>query len=143
MTSNTDPSGVASASSELTSVYAAWKAFDKSYAGNNAWAPTPNVGWLRYQFDVAKMVDGYAISAESGEYGANRSPRDWTFQGSNDGSSWTTLDTKTGITFADGETRVYSFTNTTAYSYYQINVTANNGDTYLTIGELKMAGYER
>lgn len=65
----------------------------------------------------------------------NRNPKNWTFEGSNNGSSWTTLDTQTNITWSAGQTKTFNFSNSTAYLYYRLVVTANNGDTYLSFTE--------
>lgn len=91
MTSNTAPSGTASASSEVDAYNAAWKAMQSHPPG---WVPvgmSPFPCWLRYSFAVAQTVGSYSIDAR---WNAGGSPSDWTLQGSNDGSSWTTLDTQ-------------------------------------------------
>lgn len=70
-----------------------------------------------------------------------RAPKDWTFEGSNDNSSWTTLHTVTNQTGWDsGETRYFEPTDvSTAYRYFRINFTANNGDaTYVQMAEIHM-----
>lgn len=132
MTSNTAPSGIASANSNDTLAY---NAFDNnSFTG---WNPTSGTtGWLRYKFASAKVINRYAITPQQ----AARAPKTWTFQGSNDGSDWTTLDTQTNITgWVDNTPRTpFSFSNTIAYLYYRLNVTANNGDASLMIAELAM-----
>lgn len=97
-----------------------------------------STGWLQAQLTAAAALTRYAITSRSGF--AGRAPNTWTFEGSNDGSTWTTLDTQTGITWSGGDTKSYTFTNTTAYLYYRLNVTANNGDTYLDCTELAL-GY--
>ena len=51
----------------------------------------------------------------------------FTFHGSNDGSSYTTLKTHSGVLSTYTTTAKYTFTNTTAYRYYKINVTDNAG----------------
>ena len=95
-------------------------------AGGNA------TGWIQFDFseEDAFAVDGLTMtSANDGE---SRTPKNWTLQGSNDGASWTIVDTQTDETgWSTFETRSYSFTNTTAYKMYKLNVTANNGDTGL------------
>ena len=92
-------------------------------------------GWLRAQLNTATAVTSYKITRRDDI--PARNPKDWTFEGSNDGSTWTTLDTQTGITWPTaGETKSFTFTNSTAYTYYRVNVSANNGDTYLSIAEL-------
>ncbi len=89
-----------------------------------------STGWLQFDFseDDAFVVDGYTITSANDS--PDRTPKDWTLQGSNDdGATWTTVDTRTGETgWSTFEKRPYSFTNTTAYKIYKLDVTANNGD---------------
>lgn len=59
--------------------------------------------------------------------------KSWVFQGSNNNSTWTTLDTRTnetgwtttGVTL--GQIRTYRFYNTTPYRYYKIVASDWNG----------------
>lgn len=92
-------------------------------------------GWLRYQLAGASVVTTYAISRRNDI--PNRNPKTWTFEGSNDGSSWTVLDTQTNITWPTAdEVKTFNFANSTAYLYYRLNISANNGDTYLSVADL-------
>lgn len=97
-------------------------------------------GWLRYQFGSALVLTRYDIRRR--DTFTTRNPKDWTFEGSNNGTSWTTLDTQTGITWGTaGETKTFTFSNSTAYSYYRLNITANGGDaSFTSVCELIMAG---
>ncbi len=85
MTSNTAPSGVAAASGEYSSEYAAWKAFD----GNNTsrWqrnTAAPN--WISYQFAASLLLHTVEfINDPSYSLGANA----YIVQVSNDGTNWT------------------------------------------------------
>lgn len=145
MTSNTTPSGIASASSNNGTDYSAWKAFDgnKTTSGNYWQTPINNpTGWLKYDFGVSnkKIIKSYNITGavHTADLKA-RYPRDWTFEGSNDDITWTVLDTRTGVSWIQNETKSFNTSNTVEYQMYKINVTANNGDTYyLGIGELEM-----
>jgi hypothetical protein len=95
----------------------------KWYNGTNT-----NTGFLEYQFasGVTQVVNQYQITSASDV--PQRDPAAWQFQGSNNGTTWTTLDTQTGQVFSGrGVTNTYSITNTTAYAYYQLNITANSG----------------
>jgi len=86
-------------------------------------------GWVQYDFGAnnAQTVKRYTINSANDVPG--RDPKNWQFQGSQDGSSWTTLDTQSGQTFAyRWQQNTYTIGNTTAYRYYRLNVTANNGD---------------
>jgi hypothetical protein len=49
---------------------------------------------LRYDLGVgsARVVERYTVTSSNDR--PPRDPQDWQFQGSNDGSSWTTLDTQ-------------------------------------------------
>jgi len=68
-------------------------------------------------------------------------PKDWTFEASNTGA-WSgeevILDTVTGASFTEDTWQEFTFTNTNAYRYYRINVTANNGGSFLIITEIEM-----
>lgn len=55
-------------------------------------------------------------------------PTDWTFEGSNDGSTWTVLDTRADQLFFPGEIKkVLVVGNSTAYAYYRYNISAWSG----------------
>jgi hypothetical protein len=95
-------------------------------------------GWLRYDFGAGseQVVKRYTVN--SAPLIPERDPKDWQFQGSNDGSTWTTLDTQTNQAFTYRMQRnTYDIGNTTAYRYYRFNVTANNGHLdILHIGDI-------
>lgn len=134
MTSNTAPSGVASASSEYSAVYPAWKAFDKSPGGWQTTAGTS--GWLAYEFAAAQTVIAYELTA----FGSvpTRSPKTWTFEGW-DGSGWVVLDTQANApAWSAGERRLYEISNSTAYIKYRLNVTASGDGTYVLLAEMSM-----
>jgi hypothetical protein len=136
MSSNTTPSGTAAASS-VSGTGAAWKAFDRDTS--SIWLSlNANAAWLSYQFPTGKIIKRYGFFSHSAN--ANNI-RTWTFEGSNNGSTWVVLDTQTN--FVTGISTFYSFdisSNTTSYTYYRINVTAvqtlGNGPA---IAELEMS----
>lgn len=140
MTSATAPSGTVTQSTQYGTGEAAWMLFDRNSA--TRWTTTGGntTGWVRYDFGSgnSKVIKSYKITAYTGVL--TRHPKSWTFQGSNDGSTWTTLDTQTNVaTWSASEARMYAISNTTAYRYYRLNVTANQGDAnYLTVGDLAM-----
>jgi hypothetical protein len=132
MTSNTTPSGIASASTEyISGNYYAWKAFDQNsttafLTANNASLPQ----WLSYEFINAKIIVSYTIANPNTPAAF---PKDWTFEAWN-GSSWIILHTVTGNTNTSSYTGTFS--NTTAYTKYRINITVNNGNgSYTAIGD--------
>lgn len=148
MTGASTPSGNASASTEYGASYAAYSAFNRNNTreSNNTWFTSAGnaTGWIRYDFGSgnAKVIKSYSLqpvpSNPSGS-DATQAPKTWTFQGSNDGSSWTTLDTQTNApSWATSEKRFYGISNTTAYRYYRVNVSANQGGSILMISDIGM-----
>lgn len=124
--------------------YPSWKAFDQSniaaaagYLGAASSLPI----WLKSDLGsgVSKKVKEYTVSCYQS---AVRCPKDWTLEGSNNDADWDVLDTVTGeIGWAGNTNEMYSYTVDSPgyYRYYQLNVSANNGDTfYLAVGELEL-----
>ncbi|MGR6126739.1 discoidin domain-containing protein [Paenibacillus sp. SER-28] len=135
MTSNTFPSGVASASNEFSS---ANRAFDGDFATiSSAWGSNVNAAWLRYDFPTPVVIGQYVIYPQT--TASDRAPKDWTLEGSNDGVTWNILDTQSNITeWLDSTPKKFTFSNSNSYKDYRINITANNGNQILAIGELEM-----
>ncbi|MER7441367.1 GH92 family glycosyl hydrolase [Micromonospora avicenniae] len=96
------------------------------------WLAFSQTGWVTYRLTEPAAVVRYALTAANDEPG--RDPRDFVIQGSNDGSTWTDLDKRTGERFSGRyATKYYSFTNKTAYGYYRLKVTANSGEPLLQL----------
>lgn len=86
MTSNTAPSGTASASAEYAAGNAAWKAFDGDDTGQG-WLPTIGAvtnAWLRYSFTSNVWV--YKIKLIG--FSDTRTPKNCKIQYSIDGTNW-------------------------------------------------------
>jgi fibronectin type 3 domain-containing protein len=132
-------SGTASASSYASSIEVPAKAFDRD-PGSKWYDSAAATGWLKYDFGAnnAQIIKRYTISSADV---ATRDPKDWTLMGSQNGTAWTTLDSQSGQSFANRlQQNTYNIPNTTAYRYYQLQVTANNGATTLAIAELGLWG---
>lgn len=134
-------SGTASASSSLAGQPAS-KAIDNlNSAIGDAWLTNATTtGWWKKDFGVGNSYAISRLTIAAQVSGQTRSPRNFTLQGSNDDVSYTTILTVTGSTgWTSAEVRTWSFVNTTAYRYYKINITQNDGDaTYCAIGELQL-----
>jgi hypothetical protein len=145
MTSNSAPVGAAAASNEASASFAAWKAFDGINTGTDEWSTsgTSGIGWLRYDFGsgVTKVITHYSMMGIAiGETGTLLPPKTWTFEGTNDATfaTWTVIDTQTNAAnFTAGETRTYTTSNTTAYRWYRVNVSAGQGTGNLVIADLQ------
>ena len=104
-------------------------------------APTASVPqWLKVTYTTGQVVTGYRITPHpsSNSY----SPTAWIFQGSNDGTTWTDLDTRSGVTWgAVGVAQSYACANAAAFTQYRILISAVNGATdYVSIAELVLDG---
>jgi fibronectin type 3 domain-containing protein/regulation of enolase protein 1 (concanavalin A-like superfamily) len=115
-------------------------AFDQN-AGSKWLGGSNGVGWIQYDFGAGneKAITGYDIISANDV--PQRDPKDWQFQGSNDGTIWTTLDTQANQIFPYRFfPKSYRFENTTAYRYHRLNITANNGgSTYgIQLSELAL-----
>jgi len=129
LTGNTSHSPfVVSASTEADG-FAAWRAFDANVG--TQWIGTNNGSdWLKIDLGSAQLTHSYSVRGVQ-----STAPQTWTLEGSNDGSSWTAVDTRAG---EDGwappsEVRRYiCATQTTAYRYFRLHITANNGSNPYT-----------
>lgn len=93
--------------------------------------------WMQQELPEAEVVNKYTIT--SANDAPDRDPLDWTLSGSNDGSNWEDLDTRTGETFENRNfTRSFNVANTSPYKYYRLSVTANNGSDGIQISEWRL-----
>lgn len=140
MTSNTLPSGLVTASSIFSSTYDAYKAFDGSTSGSWQSANGLKTGYVSYTFKKGIIVGKYTIVSMSSNSSASAAPKDWTLEGSNDGLTWTVLDTQKSQTgWVALEKRVYSLNNTNKFKTYKVNITDNNGHaSAVTIVEMEL-----
>jgi hypothetical protein len=132
-----DTPAVASASAENAPREGAAQAFDGDT--NTKWYNTGAgaSGWLQYEFGGghACVVSRYALT--SGNDVPARDPKNWQFQASNDGQTWTTLDERENQAFESRlQTKTYSFFNDQPYRFYRLNILANGGDAGLQLSEL-------
>ncbi|MBV7529759.1 T9SS type A sorting domain-containing protein [Chitinophaga sp. sic0106] len=95
--------------------------------------------WVRYQSPVSSVVTSYAVT--SANDAVTRDPKNWTFEGSNDGTNWTVLHSATNQVFINRWQRLrYNFSNSTAYTYFRLNITANSGATIVQLAEWEIFG---
>jgi hypothetical protein len=97
---------------------------------------------IGYRFDSAVAINKW--SWDSGTSTSSRWAKDFELQASNDNTSWTVIDSVVGL-----NSRTYSnfsLSNTTAYTYYRVVVTADNGYGSAYYGEISLwrieQGYE-
>lgn len=138
--------GVALASGEAAG-YEAYHGFNKDLndilATTNArWlVASITTSWLQYKHTERRILNSWRMRNSS----AARMPKRFTIEGSQDGYSWTAIDsTYTSSDYTGNGAELWgdlqdTSANTTAYLYHRINITANSGDaTYTSIAELEL-----
>lgn len=130
MTSNTLPSGSTAAGSSNSASHEYYRAFDAGDTTSYWESNTNQIGILSYQASSAFICDGYSIhlatdNANTSYTIKDYAPSTWTFEGSNDGSTWTVIDSKVNyVLYDDNKSLFFELQNTTAYAYYRINIKA-------------------
>src|SRR6266536_798927 len=101
--------------------------------------PTPT-GIGGSEMDKVVKVTANGENTGAGEIATNAAdggnPKNWTILGSNDGSTWTTLDTRTGEDFENRfQTKEFSFANETAYKFFKLDITLNHGENIVQLAD--------
>lgn len=127
----------------------------------NAFQDVPrNPGYARWQNDdktplraILKMGFAFCIKRYTFEQWTDpgnctgRTPTAWNLWGSNDKETWDLLDARTGQfgqSTANGYTLEYQTPrNKKFYAYLKIEFTANKGDPYWSIGQMRFYGGKR
>lgn len=129
MTSDSAPSGyVITQSSAYSSLYLGWKAFNGNPTDpGNRWSTNGGAPqWLQMQLPAATDVAAYVMQTRPDtQYGGI--PATWTLSGSNDGTNWTPVDSRSGITWTNGEKKTFTLANTVNYRYFRLTITAVTG----------------
>lgn len=141
-TPSTNPNDITDAGGTITAQYnnspsgeEIGKLIDNSTS--TKYLTTNGSGWVQFHAGTAAVVKSYTITSANDV--PDRDPKNWTLQGSNNGSSWTTLDTRTNQSFATRFLKkTYTITNTTSYAYYRLNVSAVQSGTIMQLSEWEL-----
>ncbi len=148
MTADNAPSPYVASASQTRSGYHPYFAFSPfGLSGFNPWvtdtvASPGTPAYLEIDIGAAWVLSSYAFGSVQGA-SAVYMVSEWLLQGSNDGSAWTTLDSRTAQTgWGDFEIRTYTPAPiTAAYRYYRGYFTGNNGSGSNTaIGQVYLYG---
>jgi hypothetical protein len=101
-----------------------------------------NTGSVTIGYTNSQLPKSYSLKAISGEQ--NQAPTSFTLQGSADGITWTTLDTRTSLTWSNGETKIFNLTAVTdSYNFYKYNFTNTSLTTnHIGLDEIMMYGIQ-
>jgi predicted alpha-1,2-mannosidase len=93
------------------------------------WLAFQTTGWARYALSAPAAIGAYTLT--SGNDAPERDPKNFTLSGSVDGTTWVPLDSRSNVTFS-GRKVMQRFdlpARTAAYSFFRLDVTANNGSS--------------
>lgn len=126
MTTLTAPSGTVS--SEFATADA-WELFDKNSKTSSTLAAGSGA-WVQYRLAAAaqKVCDAYWLQAPASAGTAADMPSQWRIQGSNNGATWITIDSRDGeVGWQASERRFYSFNNKAAFEYLRFECEGGGG----------------
>ncbi|WP_437897088.1 fibronectin type III domain-containing protein [Sorangium sp. So ce124] len=95
--------------------------------------------WIRLE-TPSSVVRSYSLT--SANDAPDRDPKGWTLEGSNDGTSWTVLDTRSNQSFTNRHsTRTYSCNpERLEFSRYRLHILANHGSPDTQLAEWRLFG---
>ena len=155
LTDLTSPTGAAVTSEDLLNGLSPQKAFnDEESLVNTSYrfiTANKRTATLVYTFDAATAVNAIGIQNFNNGDCQTRSPKAWTFWGSNDfdgtregigTASWEKLDERSDETgWGKPEYRYYQFDNLRKYKSYKISFSDTNGNSYLQLQKLEYFYY--
>jgi hypothetical protein len=96
--------------------------------------------WLQIQLPIPIILNNYNIYTWPNVF--TRAPKEFRIAGSNDGLTWTLVDSQTNITGYTTSGKSFTISsNTKAYTYYRLVILSNNNSIYITIAEWELFGY--
>jgi len=112
----------------------------------NGTAVTGETATIQLPYNV--VINSYSLTANGNSPYNTASPNTWYFCGSTDGTNYTQLDYRTGVTYpvnaSSYTTSNFTFTNTTGYNYYRFVIKSTSSTSYPSIicDGMTLFGYE-
>ncbi|WP_064968143.1 basic secretory protein-like protein [Tenacibaculum ovolyticum] len=95
---------------------------------------------VNYNFSKGYVISGYSLTSANDE--AERDPASWILEGSNDGSNWVAIDTKSNNSFSSRkEKKSFTVSGTLGYSKIRFRFTNTSGAIF-QLAELELFGKE-
>jgi hypothetical protein len=100
--------------------------------------------WAVYELDSPQTVTHYVI--DSANDATDRDPTDWQVQGSNDGTTWITLDERHNQVFQNQRRLEYDYTipaaNVGAYKFYRLYITDKASGNWEAGGMMQISEWQ-
>lgn len=121
------------ASSEFPPTEGKEMAFDQNI--ETKWLALEDIPYIMVRLNQPYRVTRYTLTSAN-DFSA-RDPVDWDLYGSDDGSTWTLLDSRSGESFASRFlTKQYEVASPGEFTWYILDITLNNGDTFTQLAEI-------
>ncbi|MGE0604837.1 MAG: DUF2793 domain-containing protein [Xanthobacteraceae bacterium] len=137
MTAATTSGVTMAATTEYSGSFSAWKAADGNastwWVANGA---VPQNLDADFGSGNAKTIASYKMRARND--GSPLGPTAWELLGSNDASSWSTLDSRAAQSFTSGELKTFAVASPGSYRYYRLAVSATGAGSNLSLGEYEL-----
>jgi len=96
---------------------------------------------LSIDLGAATRLDNYKLSVGGNSAGNGQSPKNWTIEGSANGTDWVIVDTRTNITgWIEAVQKSFDLATPSNYRYYKIVVTAVQWSFLTRIAEFQLYG---
>ena len=129
--------GVVVTHTTVVPTYEGWNIFSYDIEKRVSFYPIEFPMFVKIETPDEKILVRYKITPLSPNNTEGRCPKEWTIQGSHDDITYDILDTRNEGQFALAEEREFTLPNPTAYKYYKIDITSNQGASSTEIAELK------
>jgi hypothetical protein len=111
---------------------------------NTNWLDKSITSWIQFEYETAQTWNTCIITTGSDAQNAANDPKSWNLKGSDDGTSWTTIDSQSSLAFPSRSIAyTYNFANSVAYKYYCLDISENNGGSNIELGELQFMFVDR
>lgn len=90
--------------------------------------------WMQFELNTPAVSNIYTLTSAN-DY-PDRDPRAWTYEGSNDGTTWVELDRRSNFFFEERyQPKVFICKNTNPYKFYRIDITELRNGGVLQLAE--------
>lgn len=101
--------------------------------------------WIKFEMPQSFKITGYSLTASNSVESA---PKSWILEGSQDGTTWSIIDSRSNITFSQAkQTNSYQLSfpgdreTISSYKYIRITFSGINGGQTLELAELQLFGF--
>ncbi|MFD8385892.1 glycoside hydrolase N-terminal domain-containing protein [Streptomyces sp. NPDC059679] len=119
---------------------------DKTYDGNPStkWCIEGPDSKVQWQVELSDPIEVASYRLTSANDVPQRDPQEWTFSGSVDGTTWTTLDSRTLAAPFESRFQTKEFTcdHTGAYRFYRFVFVPKAGITHFQVSEIGLSGVD-